>query len=470
MSPGIILLFVLAATFALCGVLHLLAWRRDRIARERLWFGLAAMAAAGAIGVYGIFPDLDNPSSAALRASMGFSMAWGMAMVWFSAEYSGAGPTTRRMSWLVTVLFALALVEALASPWPVGVQASSDPGHRQGLPGDLALFGLALLVAAGSVRLWRSRSRLRALTLGAGMGLAIFEMAGYATLIELDIARLPTAVPHVFMLMVLLVSYELAFSLETTQSMTERRQQGLAHISRLAVVGELTASIAHEINQPLGAILSNTEAGELLLERNAPPMDELGQILQDIRRDGLRATNVIQQVRTLVRSQEVVLEKLDANAVAEDVIGLVAPEARRRRITLDLLLAAEPVHVRGDRGRLEQVLINLLINALDAMDMDPPRDPLPGAPAEVVLAVSRNATNETEFRITDQGHGIPPEHLDRLFDSFYTSKAHGMGLGLSIARSLVELHGGWIHAENNPHGGATFRVTLPAFQERQGSP
>ena len=469
MSPGIILLFVLAATFALCGVLHLLAWRSDRIARERLWFGLGAIAAAGAIGVYGVFPDLDNPSSTALRASMGFSIAWGMAMVWFCAEYSGASATTRQMSWLVTVLFALALVERLASPWPTG-PTSSDPGYRQGLPEDLALFGLALLVAAGSIRLWRSRARLRALTLGAGMGLAIVEMAGYATLLELDIARLPTPVPHVFMLMVLLVSSELAYSLEASQWMAERRQQGLAHISRLAVVGELTASIAHEINQPLGAILSNTEAGELLLERNAPPMDELGQILQDIRRDGLRATNVIQQVRTLVRSQEVVLEKIDANGLAEDVIGLVAPEARRRRLALDLLLSAEPVHVRGDRGRLEQVLINLLINALDAMEMDPSRDPLPGTPAEVVMAVTRNTTDEIEFRITDQGHGIPPERLDRLFDSFYTSKAHGMGLGLSIARSLVELHGGWIRAENNPSGGATFRVTLPAFQERQGNP
>ena len=470
MSLGIILLFVLASAFALSGVLHLLAWRTDRVARERLWFGLGAMAAAAAIGVYGVCPDLDDPSNPARRASMGFSMAWGMAMVWFSAEYSGAGPTTRRMSWLVTVLFALALVEALASPWPMGVPASSHPGHPQGLPADLALLGLALLVAAGSIGLWRSRARLRALTLGAGMGLAVIEMAGYATLLEPDIARLPTPVPHVFMLMVLLVSYELAYSLETTQSMTERRQQGLAHISRLAVVGELTASIAHEINQPLGAILSNTEAGELLLERNAPPLDELGQILQDIRRDGLRATNVIHQVRTLVRSQEVVLETLDANALAQDVMGLVAPEARRRRIGLDFQPAAEPVLVRGDRGRLEQVLINLLINALDALGVDPPRDPLPGASAEVVLAVTSNANHEIEFRITDQGHGIPPEHLDRLFDSFYTSKAHGMGLGLSIARSLVELHGGWIRAENNPSGGATFRVTLPAFQERQGNP
>ena len=271
-------------------------------------------------------------------------------------------------------------------------------------------------------------------------------------------------VPHAFLVIVLLMAYELARTVVATQWLSERERQGLVHTSRLAIVGELTASIAHEINQPLGAILSNADAGEILLERADPPLDEIRQIFGDIRRDGLRASNVIRHIRTLVRNQEFALEKLDANAVAADVVGLVAPDARRRRIRLESSLASAPAYIRGDRARMEQVLLNLMLNAMDAMDawMCPKlrlRSRIP-----IVLGVARMDHGEIEFRIVDAGPGIPAERLDHLFDSFYTSKAHGMGLGLSIARSIVEAHGGWIHVENNPDAGATFRVTLPPFE------
>ena len=244
------------------------------------------------------------------------------------------------------------------------------------------------------------------------------------------------------------------------------RRQGreAAHMSRLSVVGELTASIAHEINQPLGAILSNTDAAEILLESDDPPLEEVRQILKDIRRDGLRASDVIRHVRALAQKRELTFEKLDANALATDVVALVEPDLRRRRIPVELALQTQPAYMRGDRVYMQQVLLNLIVNAMDAVEaVDRGEGILAPAPP-IVLGVSWTDHGEVQFRVVDSGQGIPHDHLHRLFDSFYTSKPHGMGLGLSIARSIVEAHGGWIRGENNRGSGATFRVTLPPFE------
>jgi len=210
----------------------------------------------------------------------------------------------------------------------------------------------------------------------------------------------------------------------------------------------------------LGAILSNADAGEILLENPNPQLNEIRQILADIRRDGLRASDVIRHIRKLVRKRELELERLDANSVMADVVALLRLEARKRRIPLVPTPCVEPVYLYGDRTLLEQMLINLVMNAMDAMEaVDAADDVI----SPIGIGVSTTRHGEIEFHIIDAGAGIPEERLDHLFDSFYTSKAHGMGLGLSIARSIVEAHGGRIHAQNNSGAGATFRVTLPPF-------
>jgi signal transduction histidine kinase len=247
-----------------------------------------------------------------------------------------------------------------------------------------------------------------------------------------------------------------------------------SHASRLAVVGELTASIAHEINQPLGAILGNADAADMLLDRLVPPdashaFSELRQILADIRRDGLRASGVIRHVRTLAGRRELHFERLDANAFAHDTVRLLAHDMQRRRIAIDVLpadAAGGAVTLLGDRGYLEQVLINLLLNAMDAVEARALHDPSIAAPLPpIVLAVACGAHGVVELHVVDAGAGIPPERLQQLFHSFYTSKPHGMGLGLSIARSIMEAHGGWIRASNNADHdggpGATFRLSFP---------
>ena len=241
----------------------------------------------------------------------------------------------------------------------------------------------------------------------------------------------------------------------TERKRAEEANQRLAHAGRVALMGELTALIAHEVNQPLGAILSNADAAELLLEAGPGRLDEVRRILADIRKDDLRASEVVRRVRELVRPHELERRPLDLNEVTAGVLQLVGAEAARRGVVVQAKLAPTLPAVQAGRIHLQQVLLNLLLNAVDAM-ADTPE-------SQRRLAVrTAHVAGGVEVSVTDAGHGIVPEQLPRLFDSFFTTKKDGMGMGLSIARSIVEAHGGRIWAENNPGGGATFRFTLPA--------
>jgi signal transduction histidine kinase/CheY-like chemotaxis protein len=235
------------------------------------------------------------------------------------------------------------------------------------------------------------------------------------------------------------------------EAQSQRSQ--LAHAARLATVGELTASIAHEINQPLGAILSNADAAEILLESPEPDLAEVRQILADIRRDDERASAVIQRLRTLLARHELDWRRLDPNAVAREAIALISQEADRRGARLVEYLGSSVSPVKGDRVHLVQVMIILLMNALDAMEATPP------ARRQVVVSTA-DSNGMVEMAVRDAGAGIPAADFSRLFDSFFTTKEKGMGLGLSIARSIVEAHGGMIWAENT--GRRRCRVPLPA--------
>ncbi len=231
----------------------------------------------------------------------------------------------------------------------------------------------------------------------------------------------------------------------------------LMHAARLAMVGELTAGIAHEINQPLGAILSNADTAELLLDRDPSQLDEVRQILADIRRDDLRASEVIRHLRALLRKRELQLQPLDINRTINDVARLLLENARRRGIDLSTELEIALPMVAADRVHLEQVLLNLLLNAMDAMAGKV-------AGERRLQVTSRLVDNKVEVAIADSGTGIGPQLRTHLFDSFYSTKEDGLGLGLSIARSIITAHEGRIWAENNLQGGATFRFALPVTQ------
>ncbi len=248
------------------------------------------------------------------------------------------------------------------------------------------------------------------------------------------------------------------------QDISDRKQveetnERLAHVSRLAMVGELTASIAHEINQPLGAILSNAEAASMLLDANpGNNIEEIKQILADIRKDDVRASDVIRHIRTLLRKRHLEMELLDMNELVSEVLALTRAEARKRNIAWKSEFAPALPMIRGDRVHLQQVLLNLVLNGMDAMADTPQEE------RWLTVGTAGYESGQVELVVSDSGHGIRPDRFPKLFETFFTTKKEGMGLGLSISRMIVEAHHGQIRAENNGGRGATFRVILPAHQ------
>ena len=230
----------------------------------------------------------------------------------------------------------------------------------------------------------------------------------------------------------------------------------LAHASRLALAGELVASIAHEINQPLTSIQSNASAGLRRLNDGPGPssVTELREIFLDIRGQSRRAADVVARVRALADRRPVERQLLDVNEVAGGIVRLVGTEVRRRGVTVRTELAPSLPAIAGDRVCLEQVILNLVSNAMDAMEQLDEEE-------RQLLVRTRRLDAAVEIAVSDVGHGIPPDRMDRLFDAFFTTKREGLGLGLAIVRTIVEAHDGRIWAEDHGGRGATFRMTLP---------
>jgi signal transduction histidine kinase len=223
----------------------------------------------------------------------------------------------------------------------------------------------------------------------------------------------------------------------------------------MSVMGQLASALAHEINQPLGAILRNAEAAALFMQDPSPDLAEISAILEDIRKDDQRAGAVIDRLRALLRRQEVAMTELDLNQVLGDVATLLRPDAAARHVAMQYDVAPDLPPVHGDRVQLQQVLLNLVLNAMDALRSE-------GGPNRTVAVTARQEGPGTlEISVADTGTGIPAGQIERVFDPFFTTKTTGIGMGLSISRSIVEAHGGRLWAENNAQCGATFRFTLP---------
>jgi signal transduction histidine kinase len=241
----------------------------------------------------------------------------------------------------------------------------------------------------------------------------------------------------------------------------QRLRQDLTHIGRVSAMGELTASLAHELNQPLTAILSNAQAAQRLLAADPVNLEEIREILNDIVADDKRAGDVIHRLRALIKKGDLEHVPLDFNDVVGEVAWLVRPDAVLRNVSMSLELAPDLPRVRGDRVQLQQVVLNLVLNGLEAM-----REPGAGE-RTLVIRTARDGATGVEVAVQDSGTGIDEKDVDRMFRPLYTTKPEGLGMGLAIARTIVEAHGGRLAAASNVHGGATFRFTVPVTTEKE---
>lgn len=239
----------------------------------------------------------------------------------------------------------------------------------------------------------------------------------------------------------------------------KRSQEELAHVSRVSTLGELAGSLAHELNQPLTAILSNTQAAQRFLNGNGTDLHEVREILADIVEEDRRAGEVIVRMRAMLKKGEPKMVPLDLNQIVGEVLRLLHSELVARGVAAITRLAPALALVRGDRVQLQQVMLNLILNACDAMKANPAEE------RRVTLQTRRGNSGYIEAAISDRGPGFAPDYLEHAFEPFRTSKSNGLGLGLPICRSIMEAHGGRIWLANNASGGASVRFSLPAHHQ-----
>ena len=234
----------------------------------------------------------------------------------------------------------------------------------------------------------------------------------------------------------------------------QRSRVELAHYNRVSTMGELTASLAHELRQPLSGILTNAQVALRLLQGESPDLKELRLTMKDIIQDERRAAAVIQRLRDLLSKREPRRTQLDLNVVVRGVAGLLGSDAVMRRVHVSLELAAEPIVVSGDRIQLEQVVLNLMLNGMEAMADCADRE-------RVLVVTTDRQDSRARMAVVDAGTGLPDGAAERVFEPFFSTKPAGMGMGLSIARSIAQSHGGTLHATHNASHGTTFHLVLP---------
>jgi|SRR5271170_633307 len=240
---------------------------------------------------------------------------------------------------------------------------------------------------------------------------------------------------------------------------TLQQRNELAHLSRVAMLGELSGSLAHELNQPLTAILSNAQAAQRFLARDSVDLGEIREILADIVEQDKRAGEVIHRLRQLLKKGEVQRQSLDMVEVVQEVLKLMRSDLMNHGVTVRVDSSPSLPAVQGDRVQLQQVLLNLAMNACDAMAVTEPDE------RKLVVQIAPDAEKSVRISTIDRGKGIPPEKVQDIFEPFYTTKSHGMGLGLSVCRTIISAHGGRLWAANNADRGASFHFTLPAAKE-----
>jgi signal transduction histidine kinase len=247
-------------------------------------------------------------------------------------------------------------------------------------------------------------------------------------------------------------------SIATDITEWKRLQADLTRASRVSSMGELSASLAHEISQPIAATVTNAHACLLWLSRDEPELEEARAAASRIVQNGMRAGEIVKRVRLLFKKEELQWELVDLNEIIREIALLLHSEAIQYGVSVPTELAADLPEVMGDRVQLQQVLMNLMMNSIDAMKV------VDGA-RELIIRSQRGEDGQVLISVSDTGVGLPPQQADKIFDAFFSTKTHGTGMGLRISRSIIESHGGRLWAADNPPRGARFCFTLPTSNE-----
>jgi len=236
-----------------------------------------------------------------------------------------------------------------------------------------------------------------------------------------------------------------------------KAQAELAHVTRIMTMGELAASIAHEVNQPLSGVVINGNTCVRWLAGDSPNLDEAREAARRVVRDGKRAGDIIDRIRTLATKTGTAKGRLDMNEAVQEVVALARGELRRNSVTVRTELTADLAPVLGDRVQLQQVVLNLVMNGVEAMSV------VGGRPRELFIRTQNDEADQVRVTVQDSGMGLDPESMEQIFDAFYTTKSGGMGMGLSISRSIVQNHGGRLWAAANDGPGTTFQFTVQKY-------
>ena len=344
-------------------------------------------------------------------------------------------------------------------------------GEQVSVPGDVvvqwqwlstaSLLLMIVYVADACIARLRKAdpdSTRRVLTIVFALGLPMITVIPWTQIVLLGFAHVPLVASPFFLFtlstMAFALSREIIIGQRIRQELTGLRSE-LAHIERVTALGQLASALAHQLSQPLSAILHNAEAAELHLNGPQPDLDELRAIVEDIHEDDRRASDLIAQMRALIKRRGLEMKPLALNEVVSEVISLVHSEAVARNITLERTLQPGLPLVSGDRVQISQVLLNLLINGMQALEASP-------IGARRIVIEARGIPGEmVEVAVRDSGPGIPAERIERIFDPVLAKRPAGTGVGLAVTRAIVEAHGGRIWAESSvASGGATLRFTL----------
>ena len=463
-----------ASVCLMLGSIHLLFWFRNRSLHAYLLSSLMAFSAGiSAMLELGLLltESLDTYRVLILWENVAIFMIL-IPMVWFIQAYFGTGrrwlAITITLLWILGILVnflsphSLTFIEVselrrLATAWGEAFTIPLGTENPWKLLADIASLLILVYVGDAAVRLWRQGGQRTALVICGGIIFFILLAGIHTPLVDAGVIATPYMISFAFLAIVISMSYQLAVdAMRAAQYAQEllQSQHAVERLARANLLGELSSTLAHELNQPLSAILSNAQAGRRLLDSEPAKLADIGAILDDIVHDDRRAADIIQRLRKLLQTGEAVHEPLDINAVLEEAIGLLSGEISHQQVTPALEFGNGLPDVLAGRIEIQQVVINLVTNALNAL-RDTPIDR-----RQLVIQTRRHNDNVT-ITIRDNGRGISANDLPRVFEAFFTRTPDGLGLGLAIARRIIEAYGGRLLAESTATGGATFTFTLP---------